>query len=404
MPANPEDRAQWPPGANLDFRRRRHETRCRLACGTPAGDQAAAMNDWLIWLAILFCITQSAIFSGLNLAVFSLSRLRLEAAAQAGDEDAGRVLALRRDANTTLVTILWGNVSINVLLTLLADSVMAGVAAFFFSTIVITFAGEILPQAWFSRHALAVAARLSPLLRFYRFLLWPLARPSGRLLDALVGQETVPWFGEEELRHVLRQHARDVGSEVGRVEATGAINFLALDDITMGCEGEPLDPQSVITLPVKGGGPVFPPFARETGDPFLGRIAAAGRKWVVVADEAGEPNFVFNAHDFLIDALFGGDAFDPAALCHRPLVVRDAALPLGQVLGRLTVHAEKPGDDVVGLDLILLWAPGQRRIVTGADLLGRLLHGIAQTRDAPAQTRGDGSAGRGERGQAPRGG
>jgi CBS domain containing-hemolysin-like protein len=35
-------------------------------------------QDIVIWLAIAFCITQSAIFSGLNLAFFSLSRLQLE--------------------------------------------------------------------------------------------------------------------------------------------------------------------------------------------------------------------------------------------------------------------------------------------------------------------------------------
>ena len=83
------------------------------------------MDSLFIWLGILFCITQSAMFSGLNLAFFSLTRLRLEIEA---DEDpnggASRVLALRQDSNFLLTTILWGNVGINVLLTLLSDSVM----------------------------------------------------------------------------------------------------------------------------------------------------------------------------------------------------------------------------------------------------------------------------------------
>ena len=64
------------------------------------------MNEALTWLGIALCITRSAIFSGLNLAVFSMSRLRLENAAESGDADAVLVLALRRDANFTLVTIL----------------------------------------------------------------------------------------------------------------------------------------------------------------------------------------------------------------------------------------------------------------------------------------------------------
>ncbi len=125
------------------------------------------MNEPLTWLGIVVCLSQSAMFSGMNLAMFSLSRMRLAVAAEAGDRHARRVMALRRNANFTLTTILWGNVAINVLLTLLAESVLAGVAAFLFSTVVITVVAEIIPQAYFSRHALRVASALAPVLRFY---------------------------------------------------------------------------------------------------------------------------------------------------------------------------------------------------------------------------------------------
>ena len=40
------------------------------------------------------------------------------------------------------------------------------------------------------------------------------------------------------------------------------------------------------------------------------------------------------------------------------------------------VVPERPDDDVIDNDLILVWG-SQRRIITGADLLGRLLRGIA---------------------------
>lgn len=342
------------------------------------------MNPTLIWLGIAFCITQSAIFSGLNLAVFSLSRLRLETAAEAGDRAAARVLALRRDANLTLVTILWGNVAINVLLTLLADSIMAGITAFLFSTIVITFIGEILPQAWFSRNALKVASLLAPLLRLYRVLLWPVAWPVGKALDLWVGPEGIPWYREEELRDVLHHHARSDETEVSRLEAIGAVNFLMLDDLAVGAEGEPLDPRSIVRLPVERGMPIFPPFQRTAADPFLRRLEASGKKWVVITDEADEPRFVLDAHAFLRNALFAGERFDPRRPCHRPLIVRDRALPLGHVLGRLTVWPERPEDDVIDEDLILLWTPEEKRIITGSDILGRLLRGIARVRGVPA--------------------
>ena len=86
------------------------------------------MNDLLIWIGIFICLSQSAMFSGLNLAFFSLTRLRLEIEAEGSPMNrAKKVLAMRKDSNFLLTTILWGNVGVNVLLTLLSDSVMAGV-------------------------------------------------------------------------------------------------------------------------------------------------------------------------------------------------------------------------------------------------------------------------------------
>ena len=49
---------------------------------------------------------------------------------------------------------------------------------------------------------------------------------------------------------------------------------------------------------------------------------------------------------------------------------------LGSVIGQMRVVAERPGDDVIDNDLILVWGV-QKRIITGSDLLGRLLRNIA---------------------------
>ena len=75
-----------------------------------------------IWLGIIACITLSALFAGLNLAIFSLSQLRLQIEADGGNEDAARVLDLRKNSNQVLATVIWGNVGTNVFLTLLSDS------------------------------------------------------------------------------------------------------------------------------------------------------------------------------------------------------------------------------------------------------------------------------------------
>jgi hypothetical protein len=50
-------------------------------------------------------------FSGLNFAILSVSKLRLEVAAASGNVDAIRVLDLRKDSNFTLCTIIWAMLS-----------------------------------------------------------------------------------------------------------------------------------------------------------------------------------------------------------------------------------------------------------------------------------------------------
>jgi metal transporter CNNM len=86
----------------------------------------------LAWIGISLCIIQTGIFSGLNLRLFSVSRLRLEVETTAGNADVAKLYALREDSNFALATIIWGNVATNMLLTLLSESVLAGLGAFFF--------------------------------------------------------------------------------------------------------------------------------------------------------------------------------------------------------------------------------------------------------------------------------
>src|SRR5437660_12374480 len=99
------------------------------------------VTSLFIWVGIAFCIIQSAILSGLNLAIFSVSKLRLEVEAAGGNRDAISLLGLRQDSNLTLSAVLSCNVTINLLLTLLSDSVLAAIGASAFRTFVITLSG-----------------------------------------------------------------------------------------------------------------------------------------------------------------------------------------------------------------------------------------------------------------------
>ncbi len=337
-----------------------------------------------IWLGIVGCITLSALFAGLNLAIFSLSQLRLQLEADGGNKDAGRVLELRKNSNQVLATVIWGNVGTNVVLTLLSASVLAGLGAFVFSAVVITLFGEIVPQAYFSRNALRMTARFLPFLTFWRIALFILARPTAMLLDGWLGAEGIAYLRERDVRSLVVRAAAS-GGDIGKLEATGVQNFLDLDDLPVTEEGEPVHAQSIISLPLDHRRCVLPPFERSPDDPFLRRIIASGKKWIIVTDLGGEPVFVLDSHHFLRDALFNQPAVNRGTCWHRPVIVTDIRTKLGDVIGRLKVVQERPDDDVIDDDLILVWGV-QRRIITGSDLLGRLLRGIAtvEPRDTAA--------------------
>ncbi len=331
----------------------------------------------LIWVGIIICLLHSAVFSGLTIGLFGLSRLRLEVQAHARNKDAIKVLRLRQDANFLLATLLWGNVSVNVILTLLTNSVLTGIGAFLFSAIGITCFGEIMPQAYFSRHALRMGAFLVPIVRVYQAILFLVAKPTAMALDYWLGKEGMHYFTEKEFAILLKKHAHSDKSDLDVDESMGAVNFLELDDIHLEREGEVLDEASIISLPESNGLPIFPKYLQESNDAFLQKIHESGKKWVVITNPKNEPKLVLDADEFLRDVLYDKERANPYHYSHRPIVVRKTGMPLGDVIRRFKVHAEHAEDDVIDFDLVLLWTD-QKRIITGADILGRLLRGIVK--------------------------
>lgn len=326
-----------------------------------------------IWLGIFLCLAQSAMFSGLNLAFFSLGRLHLEAEAQQGCPRALKILLLRTRSNLLLCTILWGNVSVNVALALLSDSVMTGVVAFVFSTCGITFLGEILPQAYFSRHALRVGSVLAPVIRVYQIVLWPVARPCAWLLDRWIGEEGPLFYDEEDFRMLLQRHTRERGTDIGQVEGRGAMNFLRLDDLRVSGEGRSVEMETVV------------PATELDREDLAERLSNISHKWAIFTDLDGNPVQVLNLNEYLRASFRQTERIDPHPFCHSPIVVTNPHETLERSLTQLVVESDRHDDRVIDGEVILWWSPNAKRIITGPDLLGRLLHGIARRETAPNQ-------------------
>jgi hypothetical protein len=339
--------------------------------------------DIFIWMGIALCLCQSAAFSGLNLAYFSLSRLQLEVEAKRDNKSAQIILGMREDSNFLLSTILWGNVSINVLLTLLSDSVLVGVYSFLFSTVAITFFGEIFPQAYFSRNALRVASFLTPLIRFYQVVLFPVAKPTAIILDGWLGREGITYFRENELRGIIEAHMHADEAHVEHVEGIGALNFLSVQDVLVSDEGEVIDPKSIIQCECKLDLPVLPEQGSADFEAFLAKVNASGHKWVVLINAAREPLLVLDADGFIRSALLDETPTDSYVFAHRPIIFNDDQVTLGTAMRRLKVAQQVSADsnDVLDRDVILVWVENGSRVITGADILGRLLKGIATLPD-----------------------
>jgi len=335
------------------------------------------VESGLMWVGIFSCLAGSAICSGLTLGFFSLSRIHLKLLDQQGNKEAQTILRVREDGNFLLSTLLWSNVAVNVLLTLLSDEQMVGVLAFFFSLFGITLFGEILPQAYFSRNALRLGAQFAPVVTVLQILFYPMAKPSALLLDRIVGKEGITWFKDHELDTLLKIHAQAPETEISEVEGHGASNFLNLDDVSSLEEGSPLHPGSIIQLPFDGQKIVFPKETPSVTDRFVQQIHQSREKWVIITDDSQTPRLVLDADGFLRELLVE-QQYKPLRHCHRPIIFDHLKLSLGELLKQLSVNPEHIEDDVIDHDLVLIWSTDHKRIITGADILGRLLRGIAK--------------------------
>lgn len=96
------------------------------------------------------------------------------------------------------------------------------------------------------------------------------------------------------------------------------------------------------------------------------------KSWVIIIDTRGKPRLVIDVDRFISAALFEYDTFEPMEHCHRPVIISNLESTLGDTLPGLKVNTE---DDIIDKDIVIIWGTDQR-IITGTDILGRLLHGI----------------------------
>lgn len=176
------------------------------------------MRIGLILAEVCVLVGLSAICSGLNVAVMSLDVPTLRRRVKLGNKKAKKVLQLRQNSHLTLAAILLANVAVISASSLVLDSWLNGVLAGALSTLLIVIFGEVIPQALFSRHALAFTARFANFLNILIFLTYPIAKPLQLLLDRLIGYAEPQLQSRQELGLIIAEHSRQADSELDEGE------------------------------------------------------------------------------------------------------------------------------------------------------------------------------------------
>ncbi|XP_072767683.1 unextended protein [Anoplolepis gracilipes] len=163
---------------------------------------------WLTIIIILICLSFSALFSGLNLGLMAIDRTELKILVNTGTERekkyARTIQPVRNHGNYLLCSILFSNVLVNSVFTILLDELTSGIVAIICSTLAIVIFGEISPQAVCSRHGLCVGAKTIYLTKLTMLITFPLSYPISKLLDVLLGEEIGNVYNRERLKELVK--------------------------------------------------------------------------------------------------------------------------------------------------------------------------------------------------------
>jgi CBS domain containing-hemolysin-like protein len=185
-------------------------------------------------LAVVGLLLLSAIFSGAETGVYSVSRVRLEGEAQEGRRSARLLARLLRDDATLLIALLIGNSLVLELLTHLAESsaeAIVGlpdyghelVAAVALTPLVFLF-GELIPKDLFRRRPHLLLGLVAPIVSGFRWLVSPVAWPLALVAQGL---ERLLGLRQEDFARILRRE--EMVELLAESRRTGALEPQAED-------------------------------------------------------------------------------------------------------------------------------------------------------------------------------
>lgn len=188
-------------------------------------------EDATLWLDLTLAVVLvllGGVFAGLTIALMGQDEINLQVVSKSGvgaeRKHAGRVLRLiKRGKHWVLVSLLLSNVITNETLPIILDrSLGGGWPAVVGSTVAIVIFGEIIPQSICVRFGLAIGAWMSPFVLILMYIESPIAWPTAKLLDRLIGEEHGTTYSKAGLKTLVTIHKTfgDAGERLNEDEVT----------------------------------------------------------------------------------------------------------------------------------------------------------------------------------------
>ncbi|MBP9802049.1 DUF21 domain-containing protein [Patescibacteria group bacterium] len=165
----------------------------------------------MLFIVLILLLICSAWFSGMEIALFSLSSAKVKSLSMSNKTNAHVLQKILRNKHRLLALLLLGNNLVNVsaasLATILAvqkfGSAGAGIATGVLTILLLLF-GEMYPKAFFQLHAEKLALLFAPLVYFLQILLWPILVILEKMLKLLTGGKSAEVVSEREFRAFSR--------------------------------------------------------------------------------------------------------------------------------------------------------------------------------------------------------
>ncbi|PQE33689.1 hypothetical protein CJF32_00009099 [Rutstroemia sp. NJR-2017a WRK4] len=167
---------------------------------------------WLYLLTAAVLVLLGGAFAGLTIALMGQDGVYLQVIATSGEgkeqRHAQKVFdLLQKGKHWVLVTLLLSNVIVNETLPIVLDrSLGGGWPAVLGSTVLIVIFGEVIPQSICVRYGLSIGAYMAPCVLGLMWLLAPVAWPTAKLLDKLLGEDHGTVYKKSGLKTLVTLH------------------------------------------------------------------------------------------------------------------------------------------------------------------------------------------------------